>query len=346
MLTVFSDDHRMHFGPSVLYQGKVEQWFEKPSRADTVLDRVKSQNLGPIVSPQDFGLDIIHRVHDVNYVSFLREAWDRWTAEGFSGYLTASTFPTRHMYRGAPAPNALTGLMGYYSFDIEAPISSGTWNAVYSSAQVALTAQDHIRQGARSAFALCRPPGHHSGKDFMGGFCYINNAAAATQAFLDQGAKRVAILDVDYHHGNGTQDIFYHRRDVLFASIHATPSYEYPYFFGHEDERGEGDGEGFNLNYPLALGSGWVDWSVALEDSCQRIAAYAPDALVVSLGVDTFKGDPVSHFKLDSPDYLRMGERIAALGIPTLFIMEGGYAVEAIGVNAVNVLQGYEGAVY
>ncbi len=176
----------------------------------------------------------------------------------------------------------------------------------------------------------------------MGGYCFLNNAAIATQAFLDQGARRVAILDVDYHHGNGTQDIFYRRDDVLFASIHGDPRVEYPYFLGYADERGEGAGEGCNHNYPLAHGSGWDLWSAALDDACVQIAGYAPDALVISLGVDTYKEDPISQFRLDSPDYLRMGERIARLGLPTLFIMEGGYAVEAIGINAVNVLQGYE----
>ncbi|MDH1107265.1 histone deacetylase family protein [Pseudomonas otitidis] len=344
MLTVYSDDHRLHFGQSELVDGKLQPCFEMPSRADTVLARVRQQALGEVIEPRDFGLDAILRVHDAGYVKFLQGAWARWEAEGHSGDLVSTTFPARRLRRDGPIPTALMGELGHYSFDTEAPITPGTWQAVYSSAQVALTAQDHMRQGARTAFALCRPPGHHAGSDFMGGYCFFNNAAIVTQAFLDQGAKRVAILDVDYHHGNGTQELFYTRNDVLFASIHGDPLVEYPYFLGHADERGEGAGEGFNVNYPLPHGTAWDGWSAALEDACQRIAAYAPDALVISLGVDTYKDDPISQFKLDSPDYLRMGQRIAALGLPTLFIMEGGYAVEAIGVNAVNVLQGYEGA--
>lgn len=343
MLTVFCEDHRLHFGPSEMFRGKVEPWFEKPSRADMVLNRVMSENLGDIVAPHDFGLDVIHKVHDEAYVSFIREAWGRWVAAGRSGYIFPSTFPTHKMSRQGPISDAIVGQMGYYSFDNEAPISEGTWKAVYGSAQVALTAQDHIRQGARAAFGLCRPPGHHAGTNFMGGYCYLNNAALAAQAFLEHGAKRVAILDVDYHHGNGTQDIFYQRKDVLFASIHATPQAEYPYFVGHKDERGESDGEGFNFNYPLELGIAWQEWSAALEDACKKISAYAPDAILISLGVDTFEGDPISQFKLRSTDFIRMGERIADLGLPTLFIMEGGYAVSDIGVNAVNVLLGFEG---
>jgi acetoin utilization deacetylase AcuC-like enzyme len=241
-------------------------------------------------------------------------------------------------------PTSLLGQLGYYSFDAGAPITAGTWQAVYSAAQVALTAQAAVENGARSAFALCRPPGHHAASDVMGGYCYLNNAAIAAQAFLDQGRQKVAILDVDYHHGNGTQSIFYSRNDVLFTSIHGHPEAEFPFFLGYADEHGEGPGEGFNFNYPLAAGSDWDHWSAALEQACTQIEAYTPDVLVISLGVDTFKDDPISTFKLDSPDYLRMGERIARLGLPTLFVMEGGYAVEEIGINAVNVLEGFESA--
>jgi len=175
----------------------------------------------------------------------------------------------------------------------------------------------------------------------MGGYCYLNNAAIAAQAFLDQGRRKVAILDVDYHHGNGTQSIFYARNDVLFASIHGDPQFEFPFFLGYADERGEGPGEGCNFNYPLPAGSAWEAWSVALEQACAETRRYDPDVIVVSLGVDTFKDDPISQFKLDSPDYLAMGERLGALGKPTLFVMEGGYAVEEIGINAVNVLEGF-----
>src|SRR5690606_11300047 len=252
------------------------------------------------------------------------------------------TWPARTLRR--MIPNDLHGQLGYYSFDGGAPITAGTWQAAYSAAQVALSAQQEIVNGARSAFALCRPPGHHAAGDVMGGYCYLNNAAIAAQAFLDQGRKKVAILDVDYHHGNGTQDIFYQRSDVLFASIHGDPAEEFPFFLGYADELGEGAGEGYNFNYPLPMGSAWGTWSAALEQACQRIAEYGAEVLVVSLGVDTYMEDPISQFKLDSPDYLAMGRRIAALGLPTLFVMEGGYAVEAIGINAVNVLEGFEGA--
>jgi len=340
MLTVYSDDHHLHHGRCELIDGKLMPCFEMPSRADHVLQRVKDREIGAVEGPQDFGIEPIKRIHTEAFLEFFKGAWDRWAATNPEGDLLPYTWPARTLR--SVIPTSLHGQLGYYTFDAGAPITAGTWQAAYSAAQVALTAQAAIQNGARSAFALCRPPGHHAASDVMGGYCYLNNAAIAAQAFLDQGHKKVAILDVDYHHGNGTQSIFYARSDVLFTSIHGHPEAEFPFFLGYEDERGEGAGEGFNFNYPLAAGSDWAAWSAALEKACDEIDRFGADIVVVSLGVDTFKDDPISQFKLDSPDYLRMGERIAALGKPTLFVMEGGYAVEEIGINAVNVLEGFE----
>jgi acetoin utilization deacetylase AcuC-like enzyme len=176
----------------------------------------------------------------------------------------------------------------------------------------------------------------------MGGYCYLNNAAIAAQYLVDQGRTPVAVLDVDYHHGNGTQEIFYDRGDVLFVSLHADPRVEYPYFLGYADERGTGEGLGSTRNYPLPFGTAWDTYAPALDAACQDIAAFGPGALVVSLGVDTYEHDPISQFRLQTADFSAMGTRLAALRLPTLFVMEGGYAVENIGVNAVNVLTGYE----
>ncbi|WP_268798801.1 histone deacetylase family protein [Pseudomonas huanghezhanensis] len=342
MLTIYSDDHHLHHGRCELIDGQLMPCFEMPARADHVLQRVKDRQLGEIQAPRDFGLTPIQNVHTPAYLAFFKGAWDRWAATGTEGDLLPFTWPARTLR--PVMPKSLHGELGYYSFDGGAPITAGTWQAAYSAAQVALSAQDAIQNGARSAFALCRPPGHHAASDLMGGYCYLNNAAIAAQAFIDRGHKKVAILDVDYHHGNGTQSIFYARSDVLFASIHGDPAAEFPFFLGYADETGEGAGEGFNFNYPLAAGTGWDQWSAALEQACAEIERYDADVLVVSLGVDTFKDDPISQFKLDSPDYLRMGQRIARLGKPTLFVMEGGYAVEEIGINAVNVLEGFESA--
>ena len=238
-------------------------------------------------------------------------------------------------------PETIDGKLGHFSFDAGCCLVAGSWDAIAASADVALTGVDLVAGGETSAFALCRPPGHHAHAGTMGGYCYINNAAVAVQAFLDKGARRAAVLDVDYHHGNGTQSIFYERADVMVCNIHGDPMQEYPYFLGHADERGAGDGEGFNANYPLRWGTDFAAWTEALEAASGEVTRYAPDVLVVSLGVDTYKDDPISQFRLDSPDYLRIGARIAAIGLPTLFVMEGGYAVEAIGVNVANTLEGF-----
>ena len=340
MRTFYSDTHRLHHCNAELNEGQLMPCFEMPSRADMVLDRVKHTKLGQILEPDDFGLAPLMRVHSEQYVTFLEYAWGRWAELGREHDMLPLAWPPRRTV--ARCPEDIDGQLGFYSFDAGAPMNAGTWQAAYHGAQVALSAQACIAKGDKATFALCRPPGHHAGIDYMGGYCYLNNAAIAAQALLDSGAGRVAVLDVDFHHGNGTQDIFYQRPDVLFASIHGDPRNEYPCFTGHADERGEGAGMGFNFNYPLPPGSDWLIWSRALGDALRVIAGYQPETLIVSLGVDTFKDDPISSFKLDSDDYLRLGEQIARLGLPTLFVMEGGYAVEEIGINAVNVLTAFD----
>ncbi|MGD1877442.1 MAG: histone deacetylase family protein [Kiloniellaceae bacterium] len=341
MKTVYSEKHKLHHAKLELINGQMQPAVEMPSRAETVRDRVKAGDLGPVIGPTAHGLDPVKRVHKANYVDFLSKAWEMWAAEGRDYEALPLVWAVRGLRQ--IEPDYIDGKLSYYSFAAGTPITSGTWEAATASADVALTAADLVRDGASTAFALCRPPGHHAASDFYGGYCFLNNAAIAAQSFIDSGAGRVAILDVDYHHGNGTQAIFYDRPDVFFTSIHGHPKQEYPFFLGYDDETGEGAGEGCNANYPLVWGSGFDAWNAALEDACKRIAAYGPDVVVVSLGVDTFEKDPISQFKLTSPDYLKIGETIARLGKPTLFVMEGGYAVAEIGVNAVNVLQGFEG---
>jgi len=338
-----SPAHALHHGRCELIDGQLQPCFEKPQRVEFILAECHRRQLGEVVAPTDFGWAPLARIHTEPYLDFLAGAWDEWAAHGETVDLMPYTWPARTLRPVLP-PTSLHGRLGYYSFDGGAPITAGTWPAAYSAAQVALSAGAKVGSGARSAFALCRPPGHHAAADVMGGYCYLNNAAIAAQAALDGGARRVAILDVDYHHGNGTQDIFYARDDVLFLSLHGDPGFEFPFFLGYADETGAGAGRGFNLNLPLPAGSTWEAWSAALEVALARLQAYAPDLLLVSLGVDTFKADPISQFKLESDDYLFLGERLARLGLPTLFVMEGGYAVAEIGINTVNVLAAFDGA--
>lgn len=341
MLTFYSDKHQQHHA-SELKDGAIKPCFEMPSRADTILARIQAAGLGPVMPPQDYELARYSRVHSARYIHFLQHAWDEWSALGHQHHALPLIWPVRDL-RSDIEPEHIDGKLGFYAMDAGVAITPGTWEAVRSSADLALSGMDHLLAGAGSAFALCRPPGHHAAAEYMGGYCYLNNAAIAAQSCLDQGGKRVAILDVDFHHGNGTQSIFYSRSDVLFSSLHGDPKRSYPYFLGHRDEKGAGQGLGFNHNYPLPHGTDWSAYASALAHACQTIQAYQPDALVVSLGVDTFKEDPISHFLLESEDFLRMGEAIAGLGKPTLFVMEGGYMLDEIGINAVNVLQGFLG---
>ncbi|HEY9619461.1 MAG TPA: histone deacetylase family protein [Crinalium sp.] len=341
MITIYSDDHQYQNAQLELIDGKLMPPFENPSRAEMVLDQVRQLSLGPVLPPQDFGLDPILRVHDAGFVSFLRSAWEEWVAAHGEYDALPLNWPTRTM-RHDRIPETIDGKLSYYSFDAGTPITSGTWRAITASANVALTAQTLLQKGDRSVFALCRPPGHHAARDFYGGYCFLNNAAIAAQALRDAGASRVAILDVDYHHGNGTQAIFYDRSDVYFLSLHGHPIQEYPFFLGYEDELGQGDGEGYNRNYPMRWGTAWDTYQERLTDAIQQIHTYGPDAVVVSLGVDTFEHDPISRFQLKTEDYSRIGQAIASLKRPTLFVMEGGYAIAEIGVNAVNVLLGFE----
>jgi acetoin utilization deacetylase AcuC-like enzyme len=342
METIFSPDHALHESPGELNAGEFMPAFEKPERAEIILARVREVGLGAVRAPDRFPLEAITRIHDPRMVALLQTAAAEWATLGRPGAAFPFTFFTRGM-RTDRVPLNLEGRLAHFCFDAGTPITSTSWQAIRSSADVALTGARMITQGAQSVFSLCRPPGHHAGSDHYGGYCFLNNAGIAAQALLDAGAGRVAILDVDYHHGNGTQQIFYARADVLVVSIHATPDQEYPYLLGFEDEPGVGAGAGFNFNLPLPWGTEWDAWSAALEAGCARVADYAPDALIVSLGVDTYKGDPISQFKLDHDHFTAIGARIAKLGLPTLFVMEGGYAVAEIGINAVNVLTGFEG---
>lgn len=340
MLTVYSPDHEYQHATAELIDGKMLPPLENPSRADRVLHQVRQTDLGEILSPKAFGLEPILRIHDPGFITFLQTAWDAWVIEHGEYDALPLNWATRTM-RHDRVPDAIDGKLSYYSFDAGTPITAGTWRAATAAVDVALTAQQRLLHSERAAFALCRPPGHHAARDFYGGYCFLNNAAIAAQAWRDAGAERIAILDVDYHHGNGTQSIFYDRSDVLFLSIHAHPRQEYPYFLGYEDETGCGAGEGHNGNYPLPWGTDWATYQGALADAIQRICHYNPDGLVISLGVDTFEQDPISKFRLQGEDYLRMGEAIAQVNCPTLFVMEGGYAVDEIGVNVVNVLSGF-----
>jgi acetoin utilization deacetylase AcuC-like enzyme len=342
MLTVYSDDHRLRNVRTELHGGLLVPPHECPERAGFVLERLRAVGLGDVVAPVRHGLDPVLRVHDAGFVEFLGRAWRDWEATGNRGEAIPDCWPARRMAQRRP--DSIAGQLGYYAMAGETSIGPGTWEAVQAAADVALSGAKRLAGGERGVFSLCRPPGHHAARDLYGGYCFLNNAAIAAQSLRDGGAARVAILDVDFHHGNGTQDIFYDRDDMLFVSLHGDPLQCFPYFSGHADETGAGAGLGFNLNLPMPRGTAYDGWSAALSRGLDAIRAFRADALVVSLGVDTYEGDPISSFKLSSDDFSRYGRAIGGLGLPTLFVMEGGYAVADIGINVVNVLTGFEGS--
>jgi acetoin utilization deacetylase AcuC-like enzyme len=342
MITVFSHHHLLRSPRTELYGGELVRPHESPERAQIVLERVQSERLGEVIAPAAFGMGPVLRVHAEKYVEFLGTAWSDWVAAGNRGEAIPDCWPARRMTQRVP--NNITGKLGYYAMAGETSISQGTWEAARAAADVALTGASLINGGARAAFALCRPPGHHAARDLYGGYCFLNNAAIAAQNLRDSGAARVAVLDVDFHHGNGTQDIFYDRADVLYVSLHGDPTEAFPYFSGYADETGSAAGSGFTVNLPLPRGTEFAAWRDALRAALLRIAEFRADALVVSLGVDTFAEDPISFFRLQSADFHAYGQMIGACAVPTLFVLEGGYAVGEIGVNVVNVLSGFESA--
>ena len=340
MQVILSDDHRAHFPSGELFEGGLVRPFECPERWDHVVAALDAAGFEDRHDPEPVDLDGVVRVHDPAYVDFLRTFWEDWTASGHTGDAIPTMFPVRGL-RHDRVPLEPDGRLGYFALAAETAITAGTWKAASAAAAIAQTGQRLVAGGSPVAFGLCRPPGHHASSDQFGGYCFLNNAAIAAEGFLVDGADRVAVLDIDFHHGNGTQKIFWERADVLFTSLHGHPADAFPYFLGYEDETGAGLGEGCTANYPMRPGTGFAEWSTALGDACRRVLAHRPDALVVSLGVDTFEGDPISFFRLATADYLEVGRRIGALRLPTLYVMEGGYAVDEIGTNTVNVLLGH-----
>jgi acetoin utilization deacetylase AcuC-like enzyme len=340
MKTFYSPAHLAHAPKEEFEAGRLSPAVEIPERAERVRGEIERRKIGPVLPPDSFGDEPILRVHDSHFVGFLRAAYGDWRIRypGDTAEAIPSAWPARGMRFNA---SDIESRLGSYASDTATPIGRGTFEAARAAVDVALTATQQVQRGEGAAFALTRPPGHHASADVFGGYCYFNNVAIAAQWLTNQGL-RPAILDVDYHHGNGTQSIFYGRGDVLFVSVHANPIFAYPHFLGFADERGNGAGEGFNLNLPLPRLTDWQAYSQALEAAMARVRDFAPDVLLVSLGLDTFEADPISHFRLKAPDYLRMGEAIASLRKPALFVFEGGYNLDALAEITVNVLEGFE----
>lgn len=343
MITYFAAAHEGHSPRHEFFRGERVPCFESPARAIFVHQALTARG-HEIRAPDVDGGAALAALHRAPYLRFLETAWAQWLALD-PGNAEVQPFPSVWPIRSLRAdlePANFVARLGLYSMDNGTPLVAGTWAAARAGVDAAASAARLVCAGQPGAFSAARPPGHHAGPDFMGGYCFLNNAAVAAEVLRRGGAARVAVLDVDYHHGNGTQAIFYERADVLVVSLHGDPRTEYPFFSGHADETGDGAGAGFNLNLPLAAGSSAGSWFAALDLAGERVLRHRADALVVSLGLDTFVGDPISRFALTSADFHRLGARLKRLGLPTVFVLEGGYAAHELGVNAVNVLEGFE----
>ncbi len=348
MNVYYSETHLRHHPPFEIFDGgeKVAN-FEVPQRMERILEALRADGRFDILPPEDFGLDPLLAVHDEGYLAFLRTAYDEWMstpldADYERSALLPATFPPA---KGrSHIPKSILGRAGYYMMDLSAPITAGTYHAALASVNCALSGAKFIAQDSsfnihHSAFALCRPPGHHAGRANCGGYCYLNNAAVATH-WLTQFGK-VAILDIDYHAGNGTQDIFYNRADVLTISIHADPNYEYPYYNGYPDETGAGEGLGYHRNFPLPFGADDQAYLASLEQALHLIIGYTPNFLVVSAGMDIYGNDPLGKIRVSTNGIRHIGQRIAELNLPTLVVMEGGYNNAALGANILAFLEAF-----
>ena len=340
MKAVYTERHRSHDPKFFLVRGVVKRTTEQPERADRLLKGLRDGK-HTLIEPTSFGQGPRLRVHSPEYLRFLEAAWDEWSALPDSGpEMIANIHPVRH---AATYPTHIVGKLGWHAMDTACPIGPGTWAGACAATDVALTAAQLVLDGEGAAYALCRPPGHHAYRDQAGGFCFLNNSAIAA-AHLRQRHERVAILDVDVHHGNGTQGIFYRRADVFTVSIHADPVAYYPYVWGFAHERGEGEGEGANLNIPLPLGTADDGYIEALGIASKAIASFAPTALVLALGLDASEHDPLAGLKVTTDGFRRIGEAVARMGLSTVIVQEGGYLSDILGANLTATLAGFEAA--
>jgi acetoin utilization deacetylase AcuC-like enzyme len=352
MRVVYSPLHLAHDISVETYMGVAVPANEVAERAEIIRAALEADGGFAIQAPSEHGEGPILAVHDEGLLRFIQTAWAAMRAQGIPRpFLAADSYPNRAMFEGMsaglvaarPEPTHAGGRAGYWGLDTAAPLVAGTYIAARAAVDVALTTADLVLGGVEAAYGLCRPPGHHAARSMYGGYCFFNNAAIAAQALVAATGERVAILDLDFHHGNGTQQIFWRRGDVRYVSIHADPDREYPYFLGRADETGEGEGAGENLNIPLHAGADNDDYLGAVDRACAAIAEVPGSVVVVSLGFDTYGLDPIGDFALTTDVYHEVGRRVAALGRRLVILQEGGYHRPSLGENARAWLRGAEG---
>jgi acetoin utilization deacetylase AcuC-like enzyme len=353
MQVVYSPAHLGHDITLETFMGLPIPANEVSERAERIRAALDADGGFPRTAPTEHGEAPITAVHDPALVRFLEVAWSELRRQALPReFLSADTYPNRAMFEGMSSaavtslvrePVNAAGRAGYWGLDTAAPLVAGTYVAARAAVNVALTTVELVLGGASAAYGLCRPPGHHAARSMYGGYCFFNNAAIAAEAIVRATGERVAILDLDYHHGNGSQQIFWRRGDVRYVSIHADPDRAYPYFLGRADETGEGDGAGENLNIPLHAGATNQEYLAAVDRALEAIAAVAGSVIVVSLGFDTYGLDPIGDFALTTDVYHEIGHRVAATGQRLVILQEGGYHRPSLGENARSWLRGAEG---
>lgn len=346
MKVVYTPAHLLH-DPHVEFEtSQVHSPFEHIGRAEAIRETLQADSRFQFLTPGEWGTAPIEAVHNPGLVTFLAEGWALYEAQhpGVREVVPDVFYrpALRDKMSQGREPQAINGRVGYWCFETTTPLTETTYQAARGAVDTALTTAQLVLDGESSAYGLCRPPGHHATADLYGGYCFFNNAAVAAHHVAATTGAKVTILDVDYHHGNGSQSLFEARADVLYVSLHGDPATEYPFFLGHADETGVGEGAGYTLNLPMPAGTDAATWFAALETACARVLEVGAEALVVSLGLDAYEGDPISRFGLRTADFGRLGARLSGLGLPTLFVLEGGYATAQLGRNALAVLDGFE----
>jgi acetoin utilization deacetylase AcuC-like enzyme len=337
MIVITTNDHALHDPATMAPLPDGRPFYDRAARAEQLLGAVKKLGL-PTEAASDHGLAPIAAIHDRGYLDFLETSFARWQSTALAGpAVRPGAYAVRHLQR---RPDNIVGLAGYYLSGVGAPVLAGTWQASKTSAHVAVEGAKRILVGAREAYALCRPSGHHAYGDLAGGFCYLNNAAIAAQTLVAGGAKP-AILDVDVHHGNGTQAILYERDDIFFCSVHGDPRELYPWYAGYADETGAGRGLGCNLNLPLPAGTTNDSFVAAIEKGLSAIKRFGASVLIISLGFDAHLGDPTANLAVTGEGFRDIGARIGGFGTPTLLVQEGGYIVEKLADNLTAFLNGF-----